>query len=394
MAIKGIFTSDAGALGERPQSLSSTIYRESRGHGVPLFALSSGMETEDCDQTMVSWYEEGIMHSRVLITTIADPAANTFIVEDASWITENTIFLAENTGEHMIVLSITGNAVTVQRGIAGTGVQPINLGGGEFGIQMIGTAFEEGSERPTAVATSPYPRNNITEIQRNAWDITGTAQATTYRFGNRMSKNKGTAAMRHAEGMERSLIWGRLHNGVVNNKPHRQMNGMLAQLRSNFFVSPQGGLTRRALGDYVERLFSKNIEGMPNERITFTGNVAVRALNEIAFRYSEYNIETMETQFGIKISKFCTPFGDLTMMIHPMMNENPVWAKEMYSLHPGAMKLCWLRRTDHKGEDSNGSASDLRDAKSGVYTSELTCKYAIEQTGAVMSDIEVEHFVI
>lgn len=393
MAVKGIFVSDAGALAERPEALSSTILREGRGAGVPLFALSSGMETEECDQTMVSWYEEGIMHSRTIVQAISNPNANTFVVEDSSWITENSVFIAENTGEYMIVLAVTGNAVTMQRGIAGTGNQDIILGAGEFGIQMIGTAFEEGSERPTAVATSPYPRNNITQIFRNAWDITGTAQATTYRFGSRLSKNKGTAGLRHALDMERSLLWGKLHNGVVNNKPHRQMNGMLAQLRSNFFVSPVAGLTRRALGDYVERLFSKNIEGMPNERLTFCGNVAVRALNEIAWRYGDYSIQEVDNSFGLKVSKFTTPFGDLTMLIHPLMNENPLWSSQLYSLHPGAMKMCWLRRTTHETEGTNGSASDLRDAKAGVFTSEMTCKYAVEQTGGVLTDIKVDHYV-
>lgn len=400
MAIKGIFVSDAGALGERPESLSSSILKAKRGIGVPLFALSSGMGASDCDQTIVQWYEEGIMHSRAVVTAVPVAEGATIVVDDASWITENKVFMVESTGEFVFVLAVTGNTLTVQRGIGMTAIAPIVIGGDEIALQLIGSAFEEASERPTSIATNPYPRTNLTQIFREAWDISGTAAKSTYRFGSRVAKNKGDAGVRHAEDMERSMIWGRQHNGVVNNKPQRHMAGVISQLRSNFFVSPAGGLTRRALTDFIERVFSTNIEGMANERIAFCGNVAVRALNEIAMRYSEYNISYGETEWGINVTKFHTPFGTISLMIHPMMNENPQWSRQLYLLHPGAMEKCWFRRTFHQGEGNgtdqpnNGSASDLRDAQGGVFTSEMTVKYMMEQTGGVMTDIEVEHYVV
>lgn len=393
MAVKGIFTSDAGGLAERPEALSSTILREGRGYGAPLFAISSGMPNTDCDQTMVSWHEEGIMNSRCAITAMPTPDGATIVVEDSSWFTENSIFMVESSGEYVLVLGITGNTITVQRGLAGTGVTPIVLGGDEEALQLIGNAFEEGSERPSSVATSPYPRTNITQIFRNAWDITGTAKASKYRFGSRVEKNKGTASLRHAEDIERSLIWGKQHVGVVNNKPFRQMDGVLSQLRTNFFASPGGGLTRRSLTDFIERIFSKRIEGQPNERVFWCGNVAIRALQEICYRYSEYQISLREKAWGIDVQTFVTPFGSATLMIHPLMNDSPVWSNQMYAFHPGAMEMCWLRRTEHKSEGGNGMASDLRDAEAGVFTSELTCKYMLEQTGGVMMDIEVDHYV-
>ena len=392
MAVKGIFVSDAGALAERPEAFSSVILREARGYGVPLFALSSGMPNIDCDQTMVSWYEEGLLHSRTLITQIATPTGSTFVIDDASWVTENQVFMIEASGEYILVLGVTGNTLTVQRGIGGTAITPIVLGGDEVAIQLIGAAFEEGSERPTAIATSPYPRTNITQIFRHSWDITGTAKASKYRWGDRKPRNKATAANRHAEHIERSLIWGKRHVGVVNNKPYRQMDGLIAQLRTNFMISPAGGLTRRALTDFIERIFSKNIEGQPNERLFFCGNVSVRALQEIVYRYGDYQISLRENDFGIKVQKFVTPFGDASLMIHPLMNESPVWSNQIYAFHPGAIEMAWLRRTEHIGEGQNGQASDLRDAEAGVFTSELTTKYMLEQTGGVLMDIEVNHY--
>lgn len=394
MAVKGIFVSDAGALQERSDGLNSTILKEGRGGAVPLFALSSGMSSADAQSTVVSWYEEGIWSTRTPIAAVPNPTGPMITVEDASWIHENMVFIVESTGEHILVLGLTGNTMTVQRGLAGTQVLPINMGGDEQAIQCIGTAFEESSERPTGIATNPYPRTNITQIFRRAWDISRTAQATTYRFGSRLERNKSDAAMQHALDMEYAMIWGRRHQGVVNNKPYRQMDGILAQLRSNIFVAPAQGLTRRSTEDYVERLFSTNIKGQPNERITFCGNVSIRALNEIAWRYGQYNISYDENAFGIDVAKFKCPFGVLTMMIHPLMNESPMWSSDIYSLHPAAMETAWLTRTIHEDEGRNGAASDLRDARSGVFTSELTVKYGMEATGAIMTGVTADHFDI
>lgn len=392
MAVKGIFVSDAGGLQERSDGLSSTILKEERGGSVPLFSLSSGMANTNISSTITSWYEEGLLSTRAIITAISAPNGNQITIDDSSWVTENMIMLVESTGEYVFVLGVTGNTLTVQRGIAATAVEDIVVGTEEIGMQLIGTAFEEASERPTSVATNPYPRTNITQIFRNAWDISGTAESTAYRFGDRVAKNKGDAAMFHAEAIERTLIWGRMHQGIVMNKPQRQMAGILSQLRSNIFMAPVGGLTRRVLEDYCERLFSKNIKGKPNERITFCGNVTLRALNEITYRYGDYSISVRENEFGIDVRKFITPFGTLTLVPHPLMNNAPAWARDLYSLHPAAMELQWLRRTFHQEEGTNGSASDLRDARSGVFTSELTVKYGLEATGAIMGDIEPNYY--
>jgi hypothetical protein len=392
MAVKGIFVSDAGALQERSDGLSSVILKEGRGSSVPLFALSSGMANDTASSTVVSWYEEGIWASRTVISAINSALGNLITVEDASWLHENMVMMVESTGEYVFITSVNGNVLTVIRGYGSTTAANITLGGDEQALQFVTTAFEEASERPTAIATSPYPRTNITQIFRRSWDISGTAQATTYRFGDRTARNKGDASMNLALDIERALIWGKMHTGVINNKPFRAMDGFLAQLRSNIFQAPTGGLTRRVLDDFAERVFSKNIQGRPNERLVFVGNVALRAMNEIVLRHSSYNIALRENAFGIKVNTFVTPFGDLTLMPHPLMNDSPVWSSEIYALHPAAMSISWLRRVFHIDEGQNGQSSELRDAKAGVFTAEGTCKYALESTGAIMTGVEVDYY--
>lgn len=394
MAVEGIFVSDAGAVSERPGDLSSSILQAERGGSVPMFALSAGMETHDISDTTCTWYEEDIMYHRTIITSIADPRATNFQVEDATWMHENQIFFVETTGEYVFIKAINGNVLTVERGVGGTPVDDIVLAAGtEVAIQLIGSAFEEASERPTGHSKNPYPRTNITQIFRTSWDISGTAQAVNYRFGNRQTRNKAHAALEHATAMEFSLIWGRRHNGVIDGKPFRVMDGILNQFRSNIFQAPAGGLTRRAIDDFIERIYSTRPKSYSNERVFFGGNASMRALNEIAFRYGEYNISKSETCFGLLVDTMQNRFGSMKVMIHPMMNDSPVWSAELYGFHPGMMQVDYLRRTYHT-DDTKGSASDQRDATAGVYTTEMTCKYMMEQTGAIMRGVEVDHFVV
>lgn len=393
MAIKGIFTSDAGDIGDRTKDISYNMLKYEAGGTVPLFALSAGMNEETISTVLHQWYEEGMSVTRTrIINNLGDPLGPRIIVEDASFLHQKMLLVHEATGEYLFVKAINGNELTITRGFGNTPVLPITVGAAQDYVQLITTAFEEGSERPPAISTSGYPRTNQTQIFRRSYDLTETAKATSYHMGNRMARNKATASMNIAEDIERALFWSRRDNGVINNKPFRTMDGVLAQLRSNIFVSPPGGLTRRILTDFVERLFSKRAAGMPDERLFFCGNVAVRALNEIAMRYSVYNISESATTFGIKVMNFVTPFGDVKLLIHPIMNENPMRASSIYALHPGVMKMIYLRKVHEQTGDDKGQASDLRDAESGVFTGELTCAYALEATGGILTGIGVDHY--
>lgn len=392
MAVNGIFTSDAGALNERTGSLNSVLLQAEQGGNTPTFAISSGMPSSDLTDVIMSWYEEDIMYFRAEVTAIPVATGNQITVRDATWIHANMIFIAEDTGEYMMVLGVTGNVITVQRGMSNT--TPTALTAGTSSLQLIGSAFEEGAERPTGHSVNPHPRTNLTQIFHTTWDITRTAQRTQYRFGDRTAKNRSHAAMVHAHEIEWSMIWGKRHTGIIDGKPFRMMDGITEQITTNIFMSPAGGLTRRAMEDYIERLYSVNVKGLPNERITYCGNVGIRAINEIARRYGEYQLVKNEKEFGIKVMSYTTPFGDLTLIPHPMMNNSPDrWAKELYSFHPGTMEVGYIDRTFEKS-DTQGSASDLRDATAGTFTTELSVKLGMENCSAIMKNLAVDHYVI
>lgn len=385
MAVKGVFASDQGIQGDRKGDFASALLRIDPTGSAPLFALSSGMESADAADTVVTWFEENHISGRVSVTNNAG-TGTTLTVDDVSHIVAGQVFLIEATGEYVFVTAVTGSDLTVTRGFAGTTNTSIDGSGTPVPIQRIATAHEEGSARPVAVANLGYPRFNYMQIFRNVWDVTGTAANVEFHTGNLVAKNRRDASLFHAEDIERAAWFGRKSIGVKNNKPFRTMDGILAQISTN--VTTQGGdTTQEELNAHFQAIFERNIKGKPNERIAFCGNTVLSTINNIAHLDGVNNLSPGQTDFGFKITKWMTPFGDISLMTHPLFNESPVWTKDLYTLHPGAIRFRWLRRTNHDQYDRDGTRAGA-DSDFGVFTSELTVEYRAERTGGKFTGID------
>ena len=385
MAVKGVFASDDNIQASRKGDFASALLQTVPTGSAPLLALSAGMQTKDAVDTVVHWFEENHLHGRINVTNNAG-TGTTFVVDDASQVIPSLVYLVESTGELVYVESVSGNNVTVYRGLADTTPTAIDGSSTPVPIQRIMTAHEEGSGRPVAMANLGFPRFNYVQNFRNAWDVTGTTRAVEYHIENPVAKNKRDAALFHAEDIERAMHFGRKTIGVQNNKPFRLMDGVRAQITTH--VRAQATNVKwDDLDDFLRNIFETNIKGKPNERIGLCGNSVIAVINKIARLDGTVFIEPGETEFGLKINKWMTPYGDVTLMTHPLYNENPTWTKDLLILHPGAMRTRWLRRTFEDNYDQDGRRAGV-DADFGVITSEMCVEYMAEKTGGVYTGID------
>ncbi len=385
MAVRGVFTSDSHIVGNRPGDFASGLLQIMPEGNAPLLALSSGMETANASDVIVTWFEENHMTGRVLITNNAGTGTS-IVVDDGTFVTGGMIFMIEATGEYVLVTGVSGGTLTVIRGQGSTSIQAVDGSVTPKAMQRIGTAFEEGSNRPVGVANLGYPRFNYMQIFRNAWDITGTARVVDTYTGDTVAKNKKDCAMLHAEDIERSMFFAKRQIAVVGSKPMRMMDGIVSQISTNV-TSQSTNVTWWDIDDFLQSVFTRNIKGKPNERIAFCGNSVVSVLNRIAQLEGEMNIEPGETEFGLKIMRWMTPYGDISLMRHPLLVESPFWTKNLYIFHPGAIRTRWLRRTFEDNYDSEGRRAGV-DADFGVMTSELSVEYRAEITGGIYTGID------
>ena len=383
MAIKGVFSSDQNIAGTQKESFASAILQIHPTGSAPLLGLSAGMASEDESSTIITWFEENHLNGYLTVVNEALSTISLDLDSDINQIVAGAVLLNQSSGEYMLVESVSGNIATVKRGLGGSAVVDISA---DQKIQRISAAHEEGSPRPNAIANIGYPRFNYMHIFRNSWSATATAKAVQYHTGNVVAKNRADAGAFHAEDIERALIWSKQSTGIMNNKPFRTMNGFINQVTTN--VSSQvSSTTYDDLNLFLQTVFSHNIKGKPNERIAFCGNTVLSVINEISKLESQINIVPGATEFGLKVNKWLTPFGDISLMTHPLMNENPLWTKELYVLHPGAIKIKYLRRTTHDANDKGGSRDGV-DADNGVYTTECSLEYGAELTGGIYTGID------
>lgn len=385
MAVKGVFASHQNIVSSRKGDFASGLLQTQPTGSAPLLALSAGMMSRDAMDTVITWFEENHLTGRLEVTNDASTGTS-FTVNDASACVAGQVYYVESTGEYVYVEAVSGTTVTVTRGFGGTSVSALDGSGTAKGIQRVGTAHEEGSSKPTSFANLGFPRFNYMQIFRNAWDVTGTAAAIEYHTGNVVAKNKADAALFHAEDIERASIWGVKAIGTLNGKPFRTMDGIRNQLVSN--VESQASNTKWTdIRSFLQDIFATNIKGQPNERIAFCGNTVLGVVEDMARLDSQINIAPGQNDFGLEIFKLRSPYGTVMLKTHPLMNENPLWTKDLMVLHPGAVEYRYLRRTFEDNYDKDGSRAGT-DADYGVVTTECSISYKAEKTGGYYSGID------
>ena len=386
MAVKGVFTSDAGIVGDRKGDFAGALLNVVPTGSAQLLALSAGMKSVDAQDTVITWFEENHISGRISVTNNA-ASGTTFTVDDATIAIAGDIYMVESTGEYVLATSISGSDLTVTRGFAGTSVSALDGSSTPEPIQRVGTAFEEGSAKPNSYANLGYPRFNYMQIFRNAWDVTRTARRIAFHTTNDIvAKNRADGGNMHAEDIERALWFGKKSLGTQNGNPFRTFDGLDAQITTN--VSTQStDVQYTDLRDFLQGVFERNIKGQPNERLAFCGNTILGVLDTLATNWGTMNLQPGQTEFGMKITKWMTPFGDISLVTHPLFNESPLWTKDLRVIHPAAVRMRYLDRTFEDSYDKNGTRAGA-DADYGVWTTELSVEYMAERTGGRYTGID------
>lgn len=387
MAVQGIFTSSSGIQGGRAGDFASGLLQYEAVGSAPVLALSSGMESLPAGDTMVTWWEESRLTGRVSITNNAGTGV-TFVVADASEVIANKIIMVETTGEYVFVEAVSGNTLTVLRGFAGTGIAAINGSVTPVESQIISTGFEEGSGQPVSISNVGASLFNYTQIFRTPWKYTRTSRSVQYNVENPALKMRKDAASMHAEELELSMLFGYRSEGQVGGSPFRTMDGIVTQIEKRqttdgTLVTESGGTTQSELNDFVGAVFSNNIKGQPNERMGVCDNQALRVVNDIVAANGQMQLETGQTAYGMAITKWITPFGSITLLTHPLLNERAAWRGNLYLLHPGAIRTRYLDNTFEDTADTNSTRAGV-DADSGVFTTEMSVQYLAAKTGGVL----------
>lgn len=370
----GVFNANTGNPAElNARSFAAQILRRFPNGSAPMFALTSMIGRSKAKASTHSYFSK-------TMSFITSTLAVGVLIGDASITVPTTVgmtigmtFYNRRTREVVRVTGITSaTVIAVTRAFGREAAAAMNIGDV---LVNIGTAFEEGSNRPVARRLTTTYVPNYTQIFRNAWALTDTARASYAEMGiSNIAENRNDCGMFHSVDIEAAIIWGQPKMDTSGTQPIHATQGVLDALEQ---YAPENTNTAGATTSFdqlvalVEPAFkySTNI-GNAKERVAFGDAQAIKVLNSVGRKSGQIQMMTSETRFGMKYTSFQFYKGTVDLIEHPMMNELAAPGSLLVMDMP-ALKLAYMdgrdtvpeeygvgagKKTDPTGLDSTGGS--------------------------------------
>lgn len=344
MSIQGFRTDENFIATQRPQNWRQAMLllypNSSEIAKAPLTALTSLMKSESTDDPVFHWFQKILDARRLQINANVGAADSQITVNPAFTNTAQSnpsiatilkagdVLYIEQTGEIVRVSAdpTSTTIVPVSRGQAGTTPTAIaNIAGPGVNPYMfvVGSAYEEGSLAPTSVAYDPVEINNYCQIFRSTLSITRTAMRTRLRTGDAVTEAKRECLEYYTVDMERAFWFNGSKSLTTNNgNPLRFtagiVNQILAQAPTQIIAAPGNGLIDM---NFLEKNLEICFRYGSSEKMMFGSNLILLAVEQAIRKNSFYKIETGLKEYGMKVSRFVTPFGEIVFKVHPLFNQ-------------------------------------------------------------------------
>ncbi|MNZ67053.1 hypothetical protein D3C78_852880 [compost metagenome] len=385
----GIFNTGHFVQDQAKKSFAAMITRLMPNGNAPLFALTSMLNTETAVQTEHGFFTKTMVFPSFDLASDITDSATSFPVVSTTNLLPGQIHRLQETGENVIINSIVdATTIMVTRSVGDVAAAAITVGSDISEAYQVGNAYEEASLRPQALNINPVRITNLTQIFRNTWAISGSAEATQVIVGDtNTAENRQDCAAFHAADIEKALLFGQKSQGYRNGQPFRTMDGLINIVGNIAYYPPSYSVpnvfTASSTTSYTQLLamldpvFDQATDPkVANERIMFVGGKAFNVINQIGRLAGEYQIVDGQTSFGLQFSSFKIPRGTFRMIEHPLFNTNPYWSAMAVAVDLSTFNVAYLgnRQTQNKEFNMGGQVTDQGiDAVGGTLTTEMTC---------------------
>lgn len=382
--IPGIFSSQGGINAERLDSFNSKLFRSQLAGTAPIFSLSSGSAQFQLTSKIHYWFMKQPYSSKLIASAAANNIATSITVDKGAVVEPSSVIMNTKTNEYMFVSAVSGNTLTVVRGFAESTAAAVTQ---NDELLYLGTAKKEGSLAPNPKYRRGVPRMNYSQIFRNGWGTTRTAEYIKFITGNKATENKEDAVSMHAQDIEMALLLGRKSlNQVDGSEVLSTMDGLMSIVKNNTALA--AAATLDSIQEWMYSNFETCPEGVPNERVVMTSLNVLYILNKLIREAgsSYYPIGTATKVYGLDVYALQLPgMQEVKILAHPLFSQTESLSKSMLIYHPGLIKIGYM--TDAEIKDATPVGMD---GQANVITSELTLEYADENTGGVLSNIYLE----
>lgn len=367
------------------KSFASMITRLMPNGNAPLFGLTSMLKSETAVQVEHGFFTKTMVFPEFTLNgAIGDASTNVFTVVSATNLLPGMIMRANSTGENVIIDNVLSpTSIQVTRGVGTVAAGAVSDG---VAFYQVGNAFEESSNRPSALNITPVRVTNLTQIFRNTWGISETVRATQMIAGEtNVAESKQDCAAFHAADIEKALFFGQKSQGTRNGQPFRTMDGLISIVGNLSYYPPSysspnvntagATTTYTQLEGFLDPVFNQSTDPkVANERILFVGGGARKVLNNIGRLNGTYQLVDGQTSYGLQFQTIKIARGTFRMIEHPLFNTNSSWSKMAVAVDLSTFAVAYLgdRKTQHESFGSGQGGDSGVDAVGGTLTTEMT----------------------
>lgn len=208
------------------------------------------LPTERARSFKVEWLDDRLVpRTTALAASAASDATNlTVTTNTGSYFKPGDIVRIVNTGEPVRVSTTGASAITVVRAIDGSTAASAQTTG-DGGLVIVGGSNAQGATLPLALITQRTAGYNYTQITRNAWRFTETANATEWYAGGLLAKERKKKFSEHKTDLENTAFFGARSYSASD--PPRHTAGGLIQYISTNVTNSLTTLTSGGFNDFM-----------------------------------------------------------------------------------------------------------------------------------------------
>ena len=379
--ISGIFNTNLNPAELNAKSFAGTILRLFPNGSAPLFALTSQAGKSKAKASTHGYFSKTLTFVKTTASAADAAGVTNLSVASSAGMTVSMVLMNTRTRENYRVTAIPdATHVTVTRAF-GRVVAAANIIGDN--LICVGTAFMEGSDRPTARQLSTVYIPNYTQIFRNAWGLTDTARASLAEMGySNIAESRKDCSMFHSIDAESAILFGQPKMDTSGSQPLHATQGIIDaiyQYAPNN-VNAAGPTTNYdQLVALVEEAWTYSTDASnPKMRAGFCDSTGMKVMHQIARLSGEVEIMQSETSFGMQFTKFKFYKGEINLIEHPLMNALQTAATgTLLVMDLPALKLAYMDGRDTIAEEYNINGKVIPNGTDGVGGS-LTSEFAVE----------------
>lgn len=347
-------TSVAGLLAQfqaTPNDLvgewQDTIFvRNAKGmnNGSTLFGLMSRLENEDSKNIEYNWWEREPARTEIYCAAIVAPGTTTFTagqlldvvggVDATPLIADGHVLFIVRTGEYILVVGdpVAGALPLVTRGFSGTATA--TQVGDLIIITTLGKA--DGAIASHASYEQPSVSTNYIQTFNSVVELANAYKGSELRtdIEGPLNDNRAQALERVANQIEIAYFLGVKKKVTVGGNNYRYFTGGVADaittagLTANALDGLGGaGVTLAVFNTWIQSFMTLGSD----LKLAFCGPLAYAAISNFAnSALNGYRIMQNESVFGMNITAINTPFGELSLVFHPLFKKATTLAGHMF----------------------------------------------------------------